>query len=258
MSILSSDDLARTRNILYTDPATVSTTTGTGERGPQGPQGATGPQGPQGATGPQGPQGANADLFVLKASNVNLVADAVTSGGANSTALTYMDGSSFSVPTGKNVIIRDCYIQLTSVVTFGTWPSPFPPAAWSNATTYSTGSYVTRNNLIYVSLQNSNIGKDPATEPTWWLLASWTASSLRCYLTGSRTQVSQTFTPSNVLFSVTDALGFLSNPSGGIRRSFAGEGIIFGVNVVGNNASNSYGYTTLSGNAFFQCFIFPQ
>ncbi len=50
--------------------------------------------------------------------------------------------------------------------------------AWSNATTYYIGDFVTRGGNYYESLQNANLNKDPATEPTWWIaqgavLAIW-------------------------------------------------------------------------------------
>ena len=124
MSIFGSDDLARTRNVLYTDPDTVPTTgtgTGTGERGPMGPQGATGPQGPQGATGPQGPQGENAYTIALKATSVNLLGAVVTSVGGNTTTFTYMDGSAFTVPSGRIAIVKTCYMKVTAVALTGTY-----------------------------------------------------------------------------------------------------------------------------------------
>lgn len=40
---------------------------------------------------------------------------------------------------------------------------------WSNATTYSIGQVVRYNNVVYESLQNTNLNKQPDTNPTWWL-----------------------------------------------------------------------------------------
>jgi hypothetical protein len=40
---------------------------------------------------------------------------------------------------------------------------------WSNATTYSVGQVIRYNNTVYESLQNTNLNKQPDTNPTWWL-----------------------------------------------------------------------------------------
>lgn len=103
MSIFGSDDLARTRNVLYTDPDTVPTTTGTGtgERGPMGPQGATGPQGPQ---GPQGNPGVYIGIF-----------NAVNKTGINLLGTTAQRTLVYTVPSSKRFIIQDFTILLTSV-----------------------------------------------------------------------------------------------------------------------------------------------
>lgn len=41
---------------------------------------------------------------------------------------------------------------------------------WSSGTTYAINNRVTYNNKTYESLQNSNLNKQPDTNPTWWLL----------------------------------------------------------------------------------------
>lgn len=45
-------------------------------------------------------------------------------------------------------------------------------AAWAVGTTYTKDTEVNYNDSIYVSLQDSNLGKTPNTEPTWWIKKS--------------------------------------------------------------------------------------
>lgn len=42
-------------------------------------------------------------------------------------------------------------------------------ANWSSTTTYSIGAIVTYSGKRYESLQNTNLNKQPDTNPTWWL-----------------------------------------------------------------------------------------
>lgn len=42
-------------------------------------------------------------------------------------------------------------------------------ADWSSGTTYSTGQVVTYSGKRWESLQNTNLNKQPDTNPTWWL-----------------------------------------------------------------------------------------
>lgn len=42
-------------------------------------------------------------------------------------------------------------------------------ALWSSTTTYSKDQRVRYGDFVYVSLQNSNLNKQPDTNPTWWL-----------------------------------------------------------------------------------------
>lgn len=44
-----------------------------------------------------------------------------------------------------------------------------PNALWSSATTYTLGQKVRYNNIVYESLQNSNLNRQPDTNPTFWL-----------------------------------------------------------------------------------------
>jgi len=41
-------------------------------------------------------------------------------------------------------------------------------SAWKTTTTYATGFYVSSGSAYYVSLQGTNKGHSPATNPTWW------------------------------------------------------------------------------------------
>jgi hypothetical protein len=42
-------------------------------------------------------------------------------------------------------------------------------ALWSSTTTYSQDQRVRYGDFVYVSLQNSNLNKQPDTNPTWWI-----------------------------------------------------------------------------------------
>ena len=42
-------------------------------------------------------------------------------------------------------------------------------AAWAVGTTYALDAVVSKNRVKYTSLQAANLGKDPETEPLWWL-----------------------------------------------------------------------------------------
>lgn len=44
-----------------------------------------------------------------------------------------------------------------------------PNAVWSSGTTYTIGQRVRYLNIVYESLQNSNLNKTPTTNPTFWL-----------------------------------------------------------------------------------------
>lgn len=44
-----------------------------------------------------------------------------------------------------------------------------PNAVWSSGTTYTLGQKVRYLNIVYESLQNSNLNKTPTTNPTFWL-----------------------------------------------------------------------------------------
>ncbi|NIU83352.1 MAG: hypothetical protein GWN64_07695 [Candidatus Thorarchaeota archaeon] len=39
---------------------------------------------------------------------------------------------------------------------------------WSSLVTYASGDFISYSNKIYYSLQNSNLNKNPSSEPTWW------------------------------------------------------------------------------------------
>jgi len=42
------------------------------------------------------------------------------------------------------------------------------PLAWDSGTTYETDDIVIHDDTTWVSLQDSNLNKDPTSEPTWW------------------------------------------------------------------------------------------
>ena len=138
MSIFGSDDLARTRNVLYTDPDTVPTTTGTGtgEQGPMGPQGATGPQGPQ---GPQGAPGEYIGIFkVISFPNLNLL------GALGSSTLIY------TVPSGKNFIVQDVAFAITAVA--GSEKTTLPTVQLFRSTSLTTNPYRLSNTVNFDSI----------------------------------------------------------------------------------------------------------
>jgi len=49
------------------------------------------------------------------------------------------------------------------------YPDP-EPGLWDAGDTYATGDYVVYEGCLYRSLQNTNTGKDPASETEWWAL----------------------------------------------------------------------------------------
>lgn len=56
------------------------------------------------------------------------------------------------------------------------------PSAYAGGTTYAAGAFVTSGGNIYKSLQNANVGNNPATSPTWWQLyypapSNWSATT---------------------------------------------------------------------------------
>jgi len=65
-------------------------------------------------------------------------------------------------------------VQLTDAMLISTDIPENDYAAWSAGTTYALGDRVimTSTHTIYESLQASNVGKDPATNSTWWIAVS--------------------------------------------------------------------------------------
>jgi hypothetical protein len=69
------------------------------------------------------------------------------------------------------------------VTTTGNWTFLYS-VEWSAGTTYKEGSVITYQNLLYQSLQNSNLNKNPLTEPTYWVLISLAYVSTTTYTAG--------------------------------------------------------------------------
>lgn len=69
----------------------------------------------------------------------------------------------------KSIAVTDSVLTATSVA-----ESDYP--VWSSGTTYAAGGRVilTSTHKIYQSLQAGNIGKDPTSEPLWWVEVSYT------------------------------------------------------------------------------------
>ena len=57
-------------------------------------------------------------------------------------------------------------VAITPAMLVGT--NAVDAAAWAAGTTYAAAAKVAYNYRTYVSLQAGNVGKNPATEPTWW------------------------------------------------------------------------------------------
>jgi hypothetical protein len=57
-------------------------------------------------------------------------------------------------------------------------PFDFTPVTWSVSTTYDTGAIVERSGKYYEA-KRSGVGKDPVTEPTYWIEVSLLAAWLR-------------------------------------------------------------------------------
>lgn len=63
-------------------------------------------------------------------------------------------------------VIRPIIIE-NAMVTSTTVTEEHPD--WSSSVTYNTGQIVVRGDNIYQSIFDSNVNKDPLSEPTWWV-----------------------------------------------------------------------------------------
>ena len=63
---------------------------------------------------------------------------------------------------GKNIATGTTYTQ------YNVDPAPSGLPTWSSSTTYGIGAQVLYQSVAYVSLQGSNLNKNPATQTAWW------------------------------------------------------------------------------------------
>lgn len=71
------------------------------------------------------------------------------------------------IPTVASTVTRSADVVTGTNLIYST--ATDPNALWSSATTYTLGQKVRYNNVVYESLQNSNLNRQPDTNPTFWL-----------------------------------------------------------------------------------------
>lgn len=116
-------------------------------------------------------------------------------------------------------------------------------SAWSSGTTYTIGQRVilTSTHKIYESLQNSNLNKNPTTEPTWWIEVSAT-NRWKMFDTSNSTQTTNTnsivvvITPGKVINSVS--LLNIEGTSVRIKMTDPTDGVVYDVTTSLNNNGN--------------------
>lgn len=91
---------------------------------------------------------------------------------------------------------------------------------------------------------------------------NWTAPTLRCYINGTNTVVSNSFvfTSGTIgsplsIYVITDHFGFVSTPAGGRRTLLAGESLTLGVSTAYSAGTSGFTFTTLRGDAYAECLL---
>lgn len=122
-------------------------------------------------------------------------------------------------------------------------------ALWSSATTYSVGQVIRYNNTVYESLQNTNLNKQPDTNPTWWLsLGADNISAAFDGKVGSKTITTDKLRMIVYPGTVVDAVGYLETNS-----------VVVNTSVVDANRnlaySNSTGFTESNIESWYDYFF---
>ena len=153
--------------------------------------------------------------FTLRVTNFNLLSPAIGAGGVNSVLFTGTDGGAFSVPAGKNVIVKNFYLRLTGLALSGTylgydWTAPILRGYRSGTNTLVTNSF--------------NFTSGTAGNP----LAA---------------------------YAITDHFGFASTPAAGRRTLLAGESLALGVSSPYSAGTSGFTFTTLRGDGYAECLL---
>lgn len=91
---------------------------------------------------------------------------------------------------------------------------------WSSATTYAIGQVIRYNNTVYESLQNTNLNKQPDTNPTWWLsLGADNISAAFDGKVGSKTITTDKLRMIIYPGTVVDAIGYLETNASIVNTS---------------------------------------
>jgi hypothetical protein len=161
------------------------------------------------------PFDATTSSFTLKATNFNLLGPVIGAGGANSLVFTGTNGGAFSVPVGKNVIVKTLYIRLTGLALTGTyfgynWTAPTVRCYRSGTTTTVSNTFVFTSGTIAAPLS---------------------------------------------IYASTDHFGWFSTPAGGRRTLLVGESLALGILVAYSAGTSGFSYTTLQGDAYAECLL---
>lgn len=91
---------------------------------------------------------------------------------------------------------------------------------WSSVTTYSVGQVIRYNNVVYESLQSTNLNKQPDANPTWWLsLGADNISAAFDGKVGSKTTAVDKLRMIVYPGSVVDAVGYLETNASVVNTS---------------------------------------
>jgi len=167
------------------------------------------------------PFDATTSSFTLKATNFNLLGPIVSSPSATSVLFTGTDGGAFSVPAGKNVIVKNLYIRLTGVARTGTylgynWTAPQVRCYKSGTTTFVSNTFSFSQGVA----PNPPAAAIPVAE-----------------------------------YNIDMHFGFNSTPAGGRRTLLAGESMILGILAIYAAGTSGFTYTTLRGDGYAECLL---
>lgn len=108
---------------------------------------------------------ANRKVFTFTTSSTSLTL--TITGTVQSAQLELGDKATSYIPTTGSPATRAADIATGTGLIYSTVTDP--NALWSSVTTYSIGQKVRYNSVVYESLQNTNVNKQPDVSPTWWL-----------------------------------------------------------------------------------------
>lgn len=110
-------------------------------------------------------------------------------------------------------------------------------AAWSGSTTYAAGDLVQYGAVVYKSLQDSNLNKDPRTESAWWFKITRDGWGYVAELPSDFLQaLEQWVTPSNS--STSTGLTLQIQPPPPIRAPLSSQRAPFALEAAGDGTAN--------------------